>query len=548
MSKNNFGRLSCAAILSASVISGCGGRDAAGLDDFPAGPEPVIDNSEVYLEAESLTLSEGVEVQSDVELTYRGLESDPNRVHFGLNSFEFFEFQTRTSDVVTLDFTGEHIGFTIDNFVSEAIVISYLADFALPIDGRYATLGVEYFDGSVWAPAGNILLEPTEGRYKHAFVNLNDGDGFFFGTSFRIINNVGDVSSIDIDRVIISQNAQFIEDPQLFDLLTFAFVEEGNTLPEDVSLIGGATDFSAMDGISLETAGEGVQFRVPSTARGAARLVLNYANGNAGELELVVRNPQLVRDDMDEIILFEVDGDGEFVLDEEGEFVVTDDEDVGEPMEIFVDGVVQLEEEIVETSFAPDFLAIEDVMSGTVDTFFTPAVQEGQYLQIINRSGAADLSSTTLIGPPNFERFELEEGTVVSNGIPEFNNANTGVIGGQIANVTGNGDGVMFVSPFAATSVAFGYASQFATEHDLYVLSPEEAANFDPQAPRDVNAEFRTAIFEAPINSTDFVNANIPGASPEVLVVLDEPIQVGDVIYILFGTAAANYDYLSFFE
>ena len=545
MSKNNFGRLPLAAILSASVVVGCGGRDAANLDDFPS--EPARDTSEVYLEAEALTLSEGVEVQSDVEVTYRGLESNPQRIHFGVNSFEFFEFQTRTSDVVTLDFTGEHIGFTVNNFVTESIIISYLADFAIPVGPRYATLGVEYFDGAAWVDAGDIQLEPTEGRYRYAFVNLNDGNGLFFGTSFRIVNNVGDVSSVDIDQVIISQNAQFVEGPQFFDLFTFSFVETvGMTdqLAEDVSLIGGASDFSAADGVSLDTAGEGVQFRVPSSARGAARLVVNYANGSEGQLELVVRNAQFVRDDMDEIILFEVDDEGNFTTDEEGNFI---EDEEGEPMEVLVDGVVQLEDEIVETSFAPDFLAIENATSGTTDIFFTPSVQEGQYLQIINNTAAVDLTSAILVGPPNFERFELENGEVVSNGIPEFNNANTGVIGGQIANVTGPGDGVTFVSPFSASRIEFGYASGLASEHDLYVLSAEEAETFDPQAPRDVNAPLRAAVIVAPINSADFVNV-LPGLSGTISVELEEEIQPGDVIYILFGTAAANYDFVNFFE
>ena len=589
MSKNNFGRLPLAAILSASVVVGCGGRDAANLDDFPS--EPARDTSEVYLEAESLTLEGGAEVNTitnesgdlvpeEREIIYRGLESNLDRIHLGLNSAEFFEIQTRTSQSVTLDFAGEAIGFVVDNFVSEAIIISYLADLALPSGPRYTTLSVEHFNGSEWEDIGDINIEPTDGVYRHAYINLNEGNGFFFGAAFRIVKSANDVASITIDRIAISQTAQLVEDPQFFDLANIEFVDSdtGNlneivisgTLPsgdlaisedldseepvsvEDLtdledqrSVIAErvvASDLVSGGAVLLDEPLESIEIIVPAEARGVAQLEFTYTNATDGRLDLRIVDELYIENDSGEIVRFAVDVDGEFIVNNDGEFVEAPG---GMPMlDLDPDGNVQYR--FIKSRFGPDFIEIEEGQTRS-DIFFSVGAQQDQILQIVNRSGSVELQSVLMVGPQVFERFELEDGEVVSNDIPEFNGANAGVVDGFVANVTGNGDGVMLVAPYPASRLAFGYASQFDSEHDLYVLSPEEAATFNPQAPRSENEAFRTAVISAPANSPNFVDIS-PGALPEVSITLEEEVNVGDVIYILFGTAAANYDYLNFFE
>ena len=95
MKKYKFGRLSLVAILSASFIVGCGGRDAAELSDFdPEDPNPLT--TDRVFEAESFT---NTGTQTTETLTTRRFESDIAQPHLGGNSVgEGFVVETKADE------------------------------------------------------------------------------------------------------------------------------------------------------------------------------------------------------------------------------------------------------------------------------------------------------------------------------------------------------------------------------------------------------------------------------------------------------------------
>ncbi len=513
MSKYNFGRLSSLAILSASFIVGCGGRDAAEFTSFPAEtPAPATTDRTFEAETFSNTGTETSETITSRRYTDLGVSLP----HLGSNTIGIdFEVVTRTDQpVVTLDSSGEYIDVTL-SAPTESLVITYGAT-------EGGSLSVwQMSDGAVVADIGDMIIQDTTVRedFNYAFVNLNNGNGGSVGLQYRIILDEGDVSSVRIDE-ILETNAGSATLAQDLPLSLYRVYQLGD--PDDTTLLtNGIAEFNGdpagqagqsqpEDGIiepgaafNITGVGDGVQFAIDANAAGATRVLLYYLIGPGGaEGSMMFNIVESATDDT--IVAME-------------EFSVSiNSNDWGS----VIDG---------ESPFS--FLNLE-----------APLV-EGQVASVEFGPNSGNLLRIEAFGPPRPQEINLgdaNQARLQTNGVAEFNGDPAGQAGqdGNAAfNITGVGDGVSFVplNDISARMELFYIIGPGGGEGNLSIfVGPADAAASSDDGVTQIGS------FAVVPNSDDWGAVRDGGIPSAIFELGDMEITTDQRVFIEFGSASGN--------
>ena len=526
MSKDNFGRLSCVAILSASFIAGCGGRDAASLDDFEreTAAEPTTDR---VFEAETFASEDMTATET---LTTLRLASDAAFPFLGSNSLgeDSQEVEREDETVVVLDAVGDSFDITL-SAPTESIALIYGADAAgTLVMYELNDAGEIITEDGVAVVEGEVIISNTQGGpYNYGFVNLNGGNGGFTGITYRIVLEDSDVGTVRIDEIIETDlgSAPLAQD---LPLELYRVFELGD--PDDTMLLtNGVQEFNAPNGeagqsepedgmitsgaaFNITGTGDGAAFVVDSEAAGAVRMLLHYRVG-----------PPVVGDMLS--------------------LVVTDSDDM----------------EIVNTLIAAptnsdDWGGVQDGARGFVLYDFPEPLALGDTTAITFGTTGANLLFAELFGPAPGEVVSLgdpDSARLETNGVAEFNGDPAGQAGqseaedgevttGAVFNVTGGGDGVSFVP-----------SESFSSRIVLtYLVGPPVGSGLlnvyvGPSSAESSTADGVSLVGTIPVdNNSDDWGVAREGASPTATFELGpdsiSTITTAQRVFIEFGTGGAN--------